>query len=555
MRDDDPRTAAPRSADPRTAAPRSADPRTADPRSDEDGTGGAGEQVVLGVDLGTTATKVAAFTAAGDAVVESEAEYSLDEPEPGWAEQDPAAILAAAREAVRSAARQVRRRGGRVVGIGVSGAMHSLIAVGSDDEPLTPVVTWADRRATPQAERIRSGPGPEVHRRTGTPVHPMSPLPKLAWFAEERPEVAAAAAHWVGIKELLLHAWSGEWVVDHSMASGNGLLDLHALDWDAEALELAGITRAQLPRPVPVTHRLALRPEVADDLGLGRDVPLVVGGGDGPLANLGVGAVRPGVASVSIGTSGALRVVVDRPGVDPAGRTFCYALTDDLWAVGGAITNGGVVLRWVGDALAPDMEVLADELGDEPEESLTDLASLAPPGSGGLLMLPYLLSERAPYWTALPRGAYIGLQRHHRREHLVRAALEGVCQQLALVLASLREAGHEVTEVRATGGFARSAVWRQMLADVLGMDVSFPSGTQGSGYGAAVIAMTALGMVPSVEVAADRVEVSHVVRPDPAASAIYAKLLPVHAGVYDALEGVFRSLRDLDDDLPLEIGD
>ena len=306
---------------------------------------------------------------------------------------------------------------------------------------------------------------------------------------------------------------------------------------------------------MPVTHRLALRAEVADDLDLDRDVPLVVGGGDGPLANLGVGAVRPGVASVSIGTSGALRVVVDRPGVDPAGRTFCYALTDDLWAVGGAITNGGVVLRWVGDALAPDLEVVADELGDEPEESLTDLASLAPPGSGGLLMLPYLLSERAPYWTALPRGAYIGLQRHHRREHLVRAALEGVCQQLALVLASLREAGHEVTEIRATGGFARSAVWRQMLADVLGMDVSFPSGTQGSGYGAAVIAMTALGLVPSVEVAADRVEVLDVVRPDPAASAVYAKLLPVHAGVYEALEGVFRSLRDLDADLPQEVGD
>ncbi|MEJ5943978.1 gluconokinase [Pseudokineococcus basanitobsidens] len=513
-----------------------------------------GRPLVLGVDLGTTATKVAAFTTAGDAVAEAEVEYSLDEPEPGWAEQDPAAILAAAAEAVRTVVRRVDGAG-RVVGLGVSGAMHSLIGVDADDVPLTAVVTWADRRATPQADRIRRGPGPGVHRRTGTPVHPMSPLPKLAWFAEERPEVAARVAHWVGIKELLLHAWSGEWVVDHSMASGNGLLDLRTLDWDPEALELASTTPEQLPRPVPVTHRLRLMPGVADDLGLGRDVPLVVGGGDGPLANLGVGAVRPGIASVSIGTSGALRVVVDRPGVDPAGRTFCYALTDDLWAVGGAITNGGVVLRWVGDALAPDMELLADELGDEPEEALTDLAALAPPGCGGLLMLPYLLSERAPYWTSLPRGAYVGLQRHHGREHLVRAALEGVCQQLALVLASLREAGHDITEVRATGGFARSAVWRQMLADVLGMEISFPSGTQGSGYGAAVIAMTALGLVPSVEVAADRVEVSDVVRPDPAAAALYARLLPVHAGLYAALEGTFEALRDLDDDLPVDLDD
>ncbi|MEJ5867250.1 gluconokinase [Pseudokineococcus sp. 5B2Z-1] len=509
-----------------------------------------GQDVVLGVDLGTTATKVAAFTRGGDAVAEAEVEYALDEPEPGWAEQDPAAILAAARDAARAVVRHARRDGHRVLGIGVSGAMHSVIGVDEHDEPLTAVVTWADRRATPQADRIRRGPGPGVHRRTGTPVHPMSPLVKLAWFAEERPDVAARAAHWVGVKELLLHDWSGEWVVDHSMASGNGLLDLEALDWDEEALELARVRADQLPRPVPVTHRLRLQPEVAADLGLSEDVALVVGGGDGPLANLGVGAVRPGVASVSIGTSGALRVVVDRPGVDPAGRTFCYALTDDLWAVGGAITNGGVVLRWAGDALAPDLEVLADEMGDEPEESLTDLASQAPAGSEGLLMLPYLLSERAPYWTSLPRGAYVGLQRHHTRAHLLRAALEGVCQQLALVLASLREAGHEIHEMRATGGFARSAVWRQMLADVLGMPVSFPSGTQGSGYGAAVVAMTALGLVPSVEVAADRVEVDHVVEPDPTASAVYARLLPVHAGLYDALEGVFEALRDLDDDLP-----
>ncbi|WP_445262992.1 gluconokinase [Pseudokineococcus sp. 1T1Z-3] len=512
--------------------------------------------LVLGVDLGTTATKVAAFTPAGDAVAEAEVEYPLEEPQPGWAEQDPATILAAAREAVRRVVGRLGEDGGHgpVVGIGVSAAMHSLVAVGEDERPLTPVVTWADRRSTPQAERIRRGPGPGVHQRTGTPVHPMSPLPKLVWFAEERPDVARRAVRWVGIKELLLHAWSGEWVVDHSMASGNGLLDVRTLDWDAEALEIAGITAEQLPRPVPVTHRLALRPEVAADLGLDHDVALVVGGGDGPLANLGVGAVRPGVASVSIGTSGALRVVVDRPGVDPEGRTFSYAVTEELWAVGGAITNGGVVLRWVGDALAPDVEWFADELGDEPEEALTDLAALAPPGSGGLLMLPYLLSERAPYWTALPRGAYVGLQRHHGREHLVRAALEGVCQQLALVLASLREAGHDITEIRATGGFARSAVWRQMLADVLGMDISFPSGTQGSGYGAAVVAMTALGLVPSVEVAADRVQVGDVVSPDPEAAAIYAKLLPVHAGLYGALEASFAQLAELDGQLPLERG-
>lgn len=508
--------------------------------------------VVLGVDLGTTATKVTGFTPDGEVLATASAGYPLDEPQRGWAEQEPDLILDAAGRALREAVAQVRRAGGRVAGIGLTSAMHSLIGVDEAGFALTRVVTWADRRSTPQADRLREGPGRAIHRRTGTPVHPMSPLTKLVWFREERRGLFDRVALWVGIKEIVLHAWCGEWVVDRSIASGTGLLELDRLDWDAEALSVAGITAEQLPRLVPVSHRLALRPQVAEELGLDAGVPVVVGGGDGPFANLGVGAVRPGVASVSIGTSGALRVVVDSPAVDPAGRTFCYALTDDLWAVGGAITNGGVVLRWVGDTLTPDIEAVADELGEEPEEALTDLVSLVPPGSGGLLMLPYLLSERAPYWTSLPRGAYVGLTRGHRREHLIRAALEGVCQQLALVLASLRDSGREITEIRATGGFARSAVWRQMLADVLGMPVSFPTGTQGSGYGAAVIAMVELGLVDSIEVAADQVEIGEVVEPDPIAADLYARLLAVHADVYDALEGTFARLRELAPDLPLD---
>ena len=176
-----------------------------------------------------------------------------------------------------------------------------------------------------------------------------------------------------------------------------------------------------------------LTAEAADRPGCRRNA-VVVGAGDGPLANLGLGAVAPGVAACSIGTSGALRVMVDRPAVDPHGRVFCYALTAHRWVVGGAINNGGVVLEWAGGALAPD-------LGSDAAEELLDLAGSVPAGSGGLLMLPYLLSERAPHWSALPHGAYVGLTRAHRREHLVRAALEGVCLQLGLVLESMRAAG------------------------------------------------------------------------------------------------------------------
>jgi gluconokinase len=262
---------------------------------------------------------------------------------------------------------------------------------------------------------------------------------------------------------------------------------------------------------------------------------VIAGAGDGPLANLGVGAVEPGVAACSIGTSGALRLMVDEPRIDPARRVFCYLLEPGRWVTGGAINNGGAVLRWAGEALAPD-------LGEHPEEELLALAAEVPAGSDALVMLPYLLSERAPHWSAVPRGAYVGLTRDHGRGHLVRAALEGVCLQLALVLASMREADNEVREVRATGGFARSALWRQMLTDALGMPIGFPATHEGSAFGAALLGMEALEMIPSVAVAADLVAVEDRLVPAAEDAAVYAEVIDVFADLYDQLGPAFRAL-------------
>jgi gluconokinase len=399
---------------------------------------------------------------------------------------------------------------------------------------LTALVTWADMRAAEQADRLRAE-HPELHDRTGAPLHPQTPLTKLVWFAEREPATFAAARRWAGIKELAIGRLTGAWVVDHSVASGTGLLNLERLDWDAEALALAGIDRDQLAPLAPAAQRLALSAQAAAELGLDAGLPVILGAGDGPLANLGVGAVRPGVAACSIGTSAALRLMVERPAIDPQRRAFCYALAPGRWVVGGAINNGGVVLRWAGEALAPD-------LGEHAEARLLALAAEAPAGSAGLIMLPYLLSERAPHWSALARGAYVGLTRHHRRGHLVRAAIEGVCLQLALVLGAMRDAGNEVHELRATGGFARSALWRQMLADVLGMPVGYPAGHEGSAFGAALLGMQALGIVDSIDRASELVGIDEVVEPDPRAAVIYAELLPTFAALYDALGPAFAAL-------------
>ncbi|MEU8260394.1 gluconokinase [Micromonospora sp. NPDC048999] len=493
--------------------------------------------VVVGVDIGTTSTKAVAYDTGGRQLAAHSIGNPLAESHPGYAEQDPRVLFDAVVGAIRAVVDELP---GPVAGLSFSTALHSLIGLDADGTPLTPSIIWADSRASAQAERLRAAPsGLALHRRTGTPVHPMAPLSKLVWFAEQQPKLHERVAHWVGIKEYVLLRLADALVTDHSVASATGLMNIHRLAWDAEALGLGGITAEQLPRLVPTTHVLpGLTADAARATGLPADTPIVVGAGDGPLANLGLGAVHPGEVACSIGTSGAMRVVVERPGVDPLGGVFCYALTENRWVVGGAINNGGIVLQWAGDALAPD-------LGEHAEERLLDLAAHAPVGSAGLLMLPYLLSERAPHWSALPRGAYVGLTHGHRREHLVRAALEGVCQQLALVLASVRAAGNEVGEVRAGGGFARSRLWRQILADVLGMPVRFATGHEGSSFGAALLGLQALGLIESIDIAADLVKVDETVRPDPASAATYAALLPLFSELQDALVPTYASLRRL----------
>lgn len=486
-------------------------------------------QLIVGLDVGTTSAKAVAFDARGAVHGAGDRGYALREPAPGDAEQDAHEVIDAALAATAAAVAQAGSD--RVAAISLSTAMHALIGLDGAGDPITPVLTWADNRAVAQARRLRAEHG-DLHARTGTPPHPMAPLAKLMWFAEREPDLHARAARWVGLKELLVRRLTGEWVVDASCASGTGLMESARGDWDERALAVASIRREQLCPIVATTQRLALR---ETGIGLAAGTPVVVGAGDGPLANLGLGAVAPGMAACSIGTSGALRTLVPAPGIDPAGHLFCYALVPGRWALGGAVSNGGSVLPWLGHALAP-------ELTQPSADALLAAAAEVPAGSDGLVMLPYLLSERAPHWDALASGAYVGLRHHHRRGHLVRAAIEGVCQQLALVLASVTDAGHDVSELRATGGFARSAWWRQLLSDVLGIEVGYADDAQGSALGAALIGFLALGQIDSLDRSAQLVTVTRRHRPDPAAAALYAEQRPVFAQLYDALVPSYTAL-------------
>jgi gluconokinase len=392
---------------------------------------------------------------------------------------------------------------------------------------LTPSVTFADSRAWPQAIRLRHDLGVSLYRATGTPIHPMAPLAKLAWFAEQQPDVARRVRWWVSIKEYLLRRLCGSTVVDHAVASATGLFDLRAGDWHAGALEAAGIDRDQLGRPVPTTTVVdRLRPDVVDRLGVAADTPVVVGASDGVLANLGVGAISPGVAALSIGTSGAIRVTDRQPRTDAQMRTFCYALTEQHWVLGGAISNGGLVLRWLGDEL----------LGTDDYDKLTADAAAVPAGSDGVLMLPYLTAERAPRWSPLRGGVLFGLRLEHHRGHAIRAGLEGVALQLRLVADALREAGAGATRLRVTGGFVESDLWLQIVADVLASDLEIPRVEEAVAYGAALLALQALGRIDDLEAAADRVEIARTVTPDPEATARYDDVAVRYAELIERLE-------------------
>lgn len=282
--------------------------------------------------------------------------------------------------------------------------------------------------------------GHEIYRRTGTPIHPMSPLSKLTWLRNEHPEIFARSYKFISIKEYIFYKLFKEYVIDYSIASATGMFHLNSLKWDEEALRIAGISEEQLSRPVPTTYRLTgLDETFAKEMNLHPSTPFVVGASDGVLSNLGVNAIDPGVVAVTIGTSGAIRTVTNRPVTDPKERIFCYALTENHWVIGGPVNNGGMIFRWVRDQLGSSEVETAKRLGKDPYEVLTEIAAKVNPGSDGLLFHPYLAGERAPLWDANARGSFFGLGLHHKKEHLIRAVLEGVIFNLYTVLLALEE--------------------------------------------------------------------------------------------------------------------
>ncbi|KAB7744240.1 hypothetical protein GA707_12425 [Nostocoides sp. F2B08] len=447
-------------------------------------------RVVIGVDVGTTATKVVAFGLDIRWTHVASRTYPTEHPNPGWHEQDPAELMSAVLEGLTECVGAIGEA--QVVGLGVSTAMHGLIGLAEDGTPLTPLVTWADTRAVDEVEALReSGQDLELHRATGTPVHPMSPLAKIMWFTRNEPELSAAVDQWVGLKTWIVRGLTAQVVCDLSSASDSGLLNRATGTWHQGALAWAGIGAERLPPIVPTTHSMPLATETAEVTGLPPGTPVVIGAGDGPTGNLGTDAIHPGTIGVSIGTSAAARAVLPGPVLDLPRGLFCYALADDLWVVGGAASNGGSASRWVVDLLHQQ-----DRDGDDETEALAAAGQVSP-GSDGLYVVPYLRPERSPLWDVDIPGAVLGLRHHHTGAHLVRATVEGVAVQLAAVVEQIRLL-EEVTEIRATGGAFRAPVWGRVLAALTELPVVVTDSAAGSARGAAALALYALGQAASL---------------------------------------------------------
>lgn len=501
---------------------------------------------MIGVDIGTTSTKAVLFTENGQIIAKSDGEYPLLTPAPGIAEQDPDEIFKTVISSVKGVMEGSGINPEQVMFVSFSSAMHSVIAVDESGKPLTRCITWADNRSAKWSERLKKElGGHELYLRTGTPIHPMSPITKLMWLRHEQESLFNNTAKFISIKEYVYFQLFHQYVVDHSIASSTGLLNLNTLTWDEEALKIAGIQEDRLSTLVPTTHIMTgLDRSYAAAMGLSPSTPFVLGATDGVLSNLGVNAIQPGVVAATIGTSGAIRTVVDKPMTDPKGRIFCYALTENKWVIGGAVNNGGMIFRWVRDQFAASEVETAKRLGISPYDVLTKIAERVPPGSDGLLFHPYLTGERAPLWDPNARGSFFGLTLNHQKEHMIRAVLEGVIFNMYTVLLAMEEQMGTPAKIHATGGFARSPIWRQMMADIFNQQVIVPESYESSCLGAVVLGLYATGRADSLDIVADMVGGTHEHQPIKENALVYERLLPIFIRISRKLEEDYEAIAE-----------
>ena len=452
------------------------------------------QQYIIGCDIGTTRVKAVAFSRVGRILGSTDASYAMFHPEPGFAEQDPQQILVETRKVLEQLVSELK---GEPMAIVFSSAMHSLMALDEAGQPVSSLWIWADNRSGQLADRLRtSEEGKRQYLRTGIPIHAMTPACKFLWVNTHKPKEFYRANRYAGIKDFVIAQLTGHLVTDYSMAAAMGLMNLESFSWDALTLQSLDIREEQLPLIVSPYHTL----EITEGQGILAGIPLVVGGSDGCLANLGSGAVGEGALALTIGTSGAVRRTARTRYLDPAMRTFCYPIDEETFIIGGPTNNGGVVFQWLKDNFFADLRY---------EEMLAGVDKITP-GSDGLLFFPYLLGERAPLWDSSVKGSFHGIEIGHSRYHFARAVMEGILMNLREIASVLSEKD-PVRTIYASGGFTQSREYVRMLADIFGAKVALNTTAEAGCAGAALIGLKALGEINDFNDLREFVEVAETV--------------------------------------------
>lgn len=484
----------------------------------------------LGVDTGTGGTRALLIDAAGREIAAVTAPHEEIRMEhPLWAEQRPEDWADGAVLAIRGALAKAGASGRDVRGVGLSGQMHGLVMLDKAGAVIRPSLIWCDQRSQPQVDFINAKLGKDkVLESIANPVLTGFTLPKLLWVRDREPRHFERMRTMLLPKDYIRYRLTGEFATEVSDASGTALLDVVHRRWSYEMVDGLGLDRGILPavyESSDITGTISAH--AAELTGLAAGTPVVGGGGDQAASAVGNGIVEPGIVSCTIGTSGVVFAHTDSASWDPQGRvhTFCHAVRDK-WHVMGVTQGAGLSLQWFRNQLAPGATY--DELMRE--------AATAPAGSQGLFWLPYLMGERTPHLDASARGGWIGLTAKHTRADLIRAVIEGVAYSLKDCLEIVEGLGVPVDTVRASGGGARSPLWRQILADVFDRRVATLETQEGSAYGAALLAMTGTGQFASVaEACAATIREAESIRPRAAEAASYAKGYETYRALYPAL--------------------
>jgi xylulokinase len=506
--------------------------------------------IYLGIDVGTSGTKTLAINGRGKILGQAMATYPCYHPKPLWSEQDPDDWWQATVKTVRAVVKKAKLKSADVRAIGLSGQMHGSVFLDKQNRIVRRALLWNDQRTAAECEEIerRAGGRQRLIQMVANPALTGFTAPKILWLRNNEPKNFAKTVKILLPKDEIRRRLTGEFATEVSDASGMLLLDVVKRQWSKELLtklELNASLFARCYESEEVTGRLTR--DAAKTLGLSSDCMVVGGAGDCAAGAVGNGIVRPGLLSTSIGTSGVVFVHSETPQVDPQGRlhTFCHAV-HGKWHMMGVTLAAGGSLQWFRNALCETVAALAKRRKIDVYDVLTEEAAVTPAGAEGLFFLPYLAGERTPHADPLARGAFVGLTLRHARGHLVRAIMEGVTYSLRDCLEIMEQQGVSVKQIRATGGGARSAFWRQLQADVLGKTVVSMAADEGPAYGVALLAAVGAGEFNDIGEACDTtVKTTRQVKPSTTDRRHYDKGFPIYQKLYRSLRNDFRAIANL----------